>query len=259
MTAPSAAARTRSRSALWPTLFAIPAILVMLGLGTWQVQRMGEKAAAIAERTERTTAPPIELPFAAEPGALGEFAFRRARVEGRFRHDQELYLAARSMRGNPGYQVVTPLEVTEGAHVGAIVLVNRGWVPIDRKDRAARAAGQLDGPVVVEGVIRLPGVQRWMVPDNEPEKNIWFWEDLQGMAGQLGLGDRVAPVFLEAGPAENPGGFPIGGQTRIDLPNDHLQYAITWYALALALAVIWFIYVRRGSGRPGDKEPVRRP
>lgn len=255
MTAPASTPRGRFRPSLWSTLFAVPAIVIMLGLGTWQVLRMGEKAALIAERTERTTAEPIDFPLDAPADSLADLEFRRASVTGTFRHDQELYLAARSMRGNPGYQVVTPLELTAGPHAGAVVLVNRGWVPVERKDPATRADGQLEGPVTVEGVIRLPGQQRWMVPDNEPEKRLWFWEDLAGMAAHLGIADRVAPVFLEAGPAENPGGFPIGGQTRINLPNDHLQYAITWYALAIALAVIWYLYGRRRSGEATRKQP----
>jgi surfeit locus 1 family protein len=252
MTAPASFSRSRFRPALWPTLIAVPAIVVMLGLGTWQVVRMGEKAAAIAERTERTTAEPIAFPFTADPADLRALEFRRATVTGVFRHEQEQYLAARSMRGNAGYQVVTPLEVTEGGPAGAVVLVNRGWVPVDRKEPAARADGQVAGAVTVEGVIRLSGTQAWMVPDNEPEKNVWFWEDLAGMARYLGIEDRVAPAFLETGPAENPGGFPIGGQTRVNLPNDHLQYAITWYALAVALAVIWYLYGRRRGAPPKD-------
>jgi surfeit locus 1 family protein len=246
----SAAAPRRFRPPLWPTLFAVPAVLVMLGLGGWQLQRLGEKSAAIDERVERTTAAPVEFPFAATAEALPALEFRRSAVAGRFRHDQELYLAARSMRGNPGYQVVTPIEVAEGPHAGAVVLVNRGWVPVERKEPDSRAEGQVAGPVTVEGVIRLPGVQRWMVPDNEPASNVWFWEDLAGMASHLAIADRVAPVFLEAGPADNPGGFPIGGQTRVNLPNDHLQYAITWFALAVALAVIWYLYSRRRRGGP---------
>jgi surfeit locus 1 family protein len=61
------------------------------------------------------------------------------------------------------------------------------------------------------------------------------------MAAVAGL-DRVRPYYVEAGPAANPGGLPVGGQTRVSLPNDHLQYAITWYLFAVSLVVIYFIY-----------------
>ena len=79
--------------------------------------------------------------------------------------------------------------------------------------------------------------------DNEPDKNFWFWIDIPAMARFARVEDRIVKEgYLEADATPNPGGFPIGGQTRVDLPNDHLQYAITWYALAVALIVIYFLY-----------------
>jgi surfeit locus 1 family protein len=97
------------------------------------------------------------------------------------------------------------------------------------------------GEVQLDGIIRLPQVKTWFQPDNEPAKNIWFYIDPAQIAATSGLALR-RDLYLDAGQAENPGGFPIGGQTRINLPNDHLQYAITWALLALALAVIYVIY-----------------
>jgi surfeit locus 1 family protein len=150
-----------------------------------------------------------------------------------------MYLAARTMQGAVGYQVVTPLKRADGS----FLLVNRGWVPDDRKDPATRPDGQVSGTVAVEGAIRIPGRQHWLQPDNEPAKNLWFWSDLAAMAGHAAIPpDQLVPVFLEAGAAPNPDGLPIGGQTRVNLPNDHLQYAITWFALAVGLAVIYVVY-----------------
>ncbi|MEX1206465.1 MAG: SURF1 family protein [Dongiaceae bacterium] len=229
----------RFRPTLWPTVFTVPAVLVMLALGTWQVERLLWKEALIAQRVERTAAPAVPLPGAGDDLAAVEY--RRAVVTGEFLHDREMYLAARSLRGNPGYHVVTPLRLSDGR----AVLVDRGWVPMDRKDPARRAAGQMVGPVTLDGVIRRAGAPGWLVPDNKPADNVWFWVDPPAMAAQAGVAEAAAPVYLEAGSAENPGGFPIGGQTRINLPNDHLQYAITWYALAAALLVIYVLYHRR--------------
>lgn len=236
----------RFRPTVWPTVFTIPALLVLLGLGTWQLDRMQWKTALIDEIQSRIAAPPAPLAEAlAEAGDdLDSVQYRRVSLSGAFRHDAEMYLAARSMNGNPGYHVVTPFQVTSDG----IVLVDRGWVPLERKLPDARAEGQVAGPVTIEGVIRVPRTEKsWLQPDNEPANNMWFWVDLPAMAAQAGAGD-VAPVYVEAGPAETPGGFPIGGQTRVNLPNDHLQYAITWYAFVVILAVIYVIYHRR----PGD-------
>ncbi len=233
------------RPTLWPTAFTIPALIVLLGLGTWQVQRLYEKRAQIVERTARTTAVPIALPAAGTPlaaAALADLDFRHGAATGVFLHEREMYLAARTMEGSVGYQIVTPLQEADGS----VVLVNRGWVPEVRKDPAKRPEGQVGGPVTVEGAIRAPGRQHWLQPDNEPARNIWFWSDLPAMAAHAGIApEKLVPVLLEAGPAPNPGGLPIGGQTKVNLPNDHLQYAITWYALAVALAAIYVIYHRK--------------
>lgn len=232
------------RPTFWPTLFTIPALILLLGLGSWQVLRLFEKEAMIAEREARITAAPVELPApgTAAPESLAPLEFRRAVAAGEFLHDKEFFLAARTMRGNVGYQIVTPLRLISGG----TLLVNRGWVPEAQKDPAKRAEGQVAGPVTVDGAIRLPGHQNWLQPDNEPQNNVWFWFDLQAMAQEAGIpAAELVPVFLEAGPTPNPGGIPIGGQTKVTLPNDHLQYAITWYILAVALAVIYILYHRR--------------
>jgi surfeit locus 1 family protein len=237
------------RPTLWPTLFTIPTMILLLGLGTWQLERLQWKEALIADRSERTGAPPIALPApgtALSGQALDEIDYRHATASGRFLHDREMYLAARTMEGSVGYQIVTPLQLADGA----VVLVNRGWLPDKRKDPATRMDGQVAGTVTVDGAIRAPRQQNWLqgwiVPDNDPAKNFWFWNDLAAMGAYAGVpADRLVPVYLEAGPAANPGGVPIGGQTKVNLPNDHLQYAITWYLLAMALAVIYVLYHRR--------------
>ena len=130
--------KLRFRPTLWPTLFSVPAFIVMIGLCVWQVQRMHWKEGLIAEREARVTAAPVALP-AAGAGDVAGMEYRRVRLEGAFLHDQELYLGARSLNGNPGYHVLTPFALAEG---GA-VLVDRGWIPIERKPPETRAEGQV--------------------------------------------------------------------------------------------------------------------
>ena len=227
--------KLRFRPTLWPTLFSVPVFIVLVGLCIWQVQRLHWKEGLIAERESRVAAEPIALPaVGVDPAGLD---YRRVRLEGSFLHDKELYLGARSMNGNPGYQILTPFALADGG----LVLVDRGWVPIERKAPESRAEGQVAGPQTVEGIVRLPPGQAWMQPDNEPGKNMWFFVDLPAMATVAGAQIRT-DLYVDAGPAENPGKYPVGGQTRIEIPNDHLQYAITWGLLALALAVIYVLY-----------------
>ncbi|HVT53725.1 MAG TPA: SURF1 family protein [Dongiaceae bacterium] len=223
------------RPTFWPTVITVPMILIMIGLSVWQVQRLHWKEGLIAERVARTTAAPVALPPAGSD--LTALEFHRVLLSGSYDNAHEFYLAARSQNGNVGYWIVTPFKTK----AGEIVLVNRGWVPVEKKLPDARKEGQVEGDTQLDGVIRLPQVQVFFQPDNEPQKNVWFYLAPTEMVAASGIPART-DLYLDAGPEPNPGGFPIGGQTRIDLPNDHLQYAITWALLAIALAVIYVVY-----------------
>jgi len=237
------------RPKFWPTVITIPAVLFMLALCIWQVQRLHWKEDLISQRIARSEAAPVALP---DMGAdIAALEFHRVALTGRFDHAREFYLVARSQNGNVGFWVVTPLVLAEG---GGAVLVNRGWVPNERKLPETRAEGQLAGDVKFEAIIRQPQRQAWFQPPNEPQKNTWFYLDPAEIAAASGLPVRQ-DLYLDAVKAEIPGDFPVGGQTRIYLPNDHLQYAITWGALALALMVIYVLY----HVKPAPQRPDERP
>ena len=223
------------RPTFWPTVFTVPAILVMIGLSVWQAQRLQWKEGQIAERVARSTAEPVALPPAGTD--LAPFEFRRVTVTGTFDHAHELYLAARSQNGNIGYWIMTPLKLGSGENV----LIERGWVPEDKKLPETRQAGQLAGTVTLNGIIRLPQVKTYFQPENEPARNVWFYIDPAQMAGAAGVPART-DLYLDAEKTDIPGNFPLGGQARIELPNDHLQYAVTWALLALSLAGVYVMY-----------------
>jgi surfeit locus 1 family protein len=246
--------KTRFRFTFWPTVFTIPVILLTLWLGTWQLQRLAWKTALIADREAALSAPPVALPETAD--AARALDFHRVAGEGQFLNDKELYIGAFSSRDVEGYQVVTPFRLASGK----ILLVNRGWVPEARKDPATRAEGQIAGPTTVDGILRIPVVPKSLfsslvpTPVNRPNENFWFYVDVPGMTAKDGLDPaQVLPFYVEAGPAKNPGGLPVGGQTRIALPNDHLQYAITWYSFAVIAAAIYLIYHYRKPGGEAGK------
>ncbi len=231
----------RFRQRLWPSAIAAPALIVLLGLGTWQVQRLEWKQDLNTARGAALAAPPVELPLA--DADLAAFDYRRVSISGRFLHDSEFYLVPRVVDGILGLHVITPLQRT----AGPIVLVNRGWVPESARAPGARAAGQVRGTVTVEGVARITSPHNTFTPRNDALGNQWFWIDIPAMAKHAE--HALQPVYVEAGPAPNAGGLPLGGQTRIKLRNDHLGYAVTWYGLAVALAAIYVIYhLRRPRG-----------
>lgn len=233
------------RPALWPTLITVPAVLITFGLGVWQVQRLFWKQGVIAERQGRAAMPVLAgLPARFDPA---DQEFRRVRIKGRFVHDKELLRPARSLKdGAIGFQVFTPFKLEAGGYI----FVNRGWVPQQRELPDARRDGQVAGTVTVEGVLRAPPKAGYFTPDNNPAKNRWFRIDLAQMAKATGLGPFKS-YYVDAGATPNPGGYPVGGQTRLTVRNEHLQYAITWFALSIIGIVIYVLYHRRREKRQG--------
>ena len=234
--------RSRRRTSPWPTLISLPLFVVLLGLGTWQVQRLHWKQALIDDLTAQLAQAPIELKSVTGIGE--QDSFRRVRVTGAFLHRHELLVVPRTHAGSAGAHVLTPFRLDGGG----VVLVNRGWVPNRRLDPARRVAGQITGRVEVRGIVRADGRPSRWTPDNRPAQNVWYYVDVAAMLARAGLPESP-PFVIDAGPEANPGGYPRGGQTRTVLANNHLQYAITWYALAAVLAVIYILYQRR---RPDD-------
>jgi surfeit locus 1 family protein len=233
----------RFRPLFWPTVFTVPVLLLLLGLSFWQIERLFWKRELIAQREAALAAASAAVPHALEEARGMEF--RHVTDEGLFLHDKEIFLGATSEAGRNGYHVLTPLQEP----TGRVVFVNRGFIPAELKDPAKRQAGQIAGRVRVEGLLRLPSAKKpaWFLPDNRPDLNYWFWVDLPAMAAADKL-DRVALFYIDADATPNPGGWPKGGVTRIELPNDHLQYAITWFSLAVALIVVYFLFHRRDAG-----------
>jgi surfeit locus 1 family protein len=236
---------TDFRPLLWPTVFSLPMLLICLALGAWQIERLFWKQDLIAQRQAAVAAAPAPLPKSLAEARGMEF--RHVSDEGVFLNDKEIFLGATSEGGGQGYQILTPL-LEPG---GRVVFVNRGYIPSELKDPAKRAIGQIAGTVRVEGLLRLPpaGRPNWFLPDNRPDLNYWFWIDLPAMAAAAHvLPNDVAPFYIDADATPNPGGWPQGGVTPLSLPNDHLQYALTWFSLAAALVVIYVVYHWPGRG-----------
>ena len=225
------------------SVLALVCLMLLLALGTWQVQRLVWKEDLLATIDTRIHSAPrlLETSLKTEPGT----DYWPVTVAGTFRHESERHFFA-TWNGQSGYDVYTPFEIAPKA----FVFVNRGFVPFDRKEAKTRAEGQIVGPVTIEGLTRsvLDKKPSWVVPENQPDKNIFYWKDIKSMQASANLpaGATVLPVFVDAlKSATPPSGLPVGGVTIIDLPNNHLQYAITWYGLAAALAGVWIVMAVR--------------
>ncbi|XP_072422162.1 surfeit locus protein 1 isoform X1 [Chiloscyllium punctatum] len=223
-------------------------------LGTWQVQRRKWKLQLIKDLQERTRSEPLPLPM--DQLELKQLEYRRVRVRGRFDHSKELYIMPRS-RVDPdkeaqeagrlmsstetGANVITPFHCTE---LGVKILVNRGFVPRMRLKPETRAKGQITDEVEIIGVIRLTERRRPFTPQNDVERNCWYYRDLEAMAQAMG----TEPIFIDADFSSTVPGGPVGGQTRVTLRNEHLQYILTWYGLCAATSYMWFQkFVRKAA------------
>jgi surfeit locus 1 family protein len=240
--------RTRKRS--WFGLF-VPAVLafaVLIGLGTWQIQRKAWKENLIASLTERLAVPAKELPSPADwpklDRARGEYS--RVKFEAKFDNAGEalVFAAPSAFRPDavgPGYWVFTPARLSDGS----IVIVNRGFVPDGRQDPKSRSDGQVADQVEITGALRWPGDRHWFTPNDDPVHNLWFTSDPGSIAAAKGLGSRenpVAPFYVEQEAPAPPGGLPQPGALKVALPDNHLQYALTWYGLAAVLAGVFGVW-----------------
>jgi surfeit locus 1 family protein len=245
----------------WVSLL-VPAVLafaLLVGLGTWQLQRKAWKEGLIATLTRRTTAPPIALPARAQwsnPDQSDD-EFTHVTFTATFDNADEALVYAvpsafRSDVSGPGYWVFTPARLTQGG----VVLVNRGYVPEARKSPDSRAAGQVAGPITITGIMRWPEVNGLFTPSAEPAHNLWFARDPQAIAAAKGLG-AVAPFYVEQEAPTPPGGLPHPSPTEVHLRDAHLQYALTWYGLALVLVVVFGAWVRssRRAASASDQGP----
>ena len=227
------------------SIVVLAALAILVSLGTWQVQRLHWKEGLLHDIADRTTAMPVTLAEIARIASTGgDIDYRTVSVSGVFDHARERHFFA-TFNGETGYYVFTPLQLADMRYL----FVNRGFVPYDLKEPGRRPMGQILGIVAIHGLARpkLPQKPSSLVPDNDIPANIFYWKDLDAMAASTGLKpEQVVPFFVDADATPNPGGLPAGGVTQFDLPNSHLQYAMTWYGLALALvAVVVASFFRR--------------
>ena len=239
----------RPRGLLW--LLAGAALLCagFAALGTWQLQRMGWKHALIARIEARVHATPAAPPGAQDWPAITrsplDFEYRRLRLDGEFLHADEVLTQASTTLG-AGFWVLTPLRLADGS----VVLVNRGFVPPERRDPATRQAPPPAGPVSVIGLLRISEPGGGFLRENDPGANRWHSRDVAAIAAARGLpAGRVAPYFVDA-EATPAGQWPVGGLTVLRLPDSHLVYALTWFVLALMVAGAGG-YVWRNARQPG--------
>jgi surfeit locus 1 family protein len=237
--------RSRGRRLLWPGIMTAAGVVILATLGWWQVQRLHWKTANLNRIAAAITAPPMNFrdwqvrQTASDPDDTARFRpgeFEHVTVTGRFEHGGETYVFA-ARNGAAGYLVFTPLvmENCGPAREPCSVLINRGFVPERLREPQARGQGQASGAVTVTGLTRWPETPHWFTPAPDPSNRVWYSTAF------------VDNAYIEADAAPNPGGWPRGRDPRelyAAIPNNHAQYAFTWFSLAAVLLGVYAVYAR---------------
>jgi cytochrome oxidase assembly protein ShyY1 len=229
-----------------PGIAALILLAGLIGLGKWQLDRKAWKEGLIATLGQRLAGVPAALPPPERWAGLDPAAdeFRRVRFAAEFPPDAEalVYTSGSAFRpdvAGPGYWMFAPARLAGGG----VVVVDRGFVPEGRQDKATRTEGAVAARAEMVGVMRWPEPPGWFMPAADPGHNLWFVRDPLAIARAKNWGE-VAPFFIELESPLPPGGLPRPGPLAVNLPNDHLPYALTWFGLAAVLAVSFAFWLR---------------
>ena len=218
---------------LIPTIFTIPALIVLLSLSFWQFKRLHWKENLINEIETQNKFEAIDYNKLNE---VDNIFYRKIKLKGEFLHNFELHMygGSRQFKGEPGYYIITPMQTIDNK----IFLVNRGWVPEKLKLANKRPETLITGQVEIIGTI-MPEEQKTLyIHDNQPNKNLWFYINLDEIRNSIKM--SLDNFYILAKEEEN-NIIPKGRNLKPSLHNNHLGYALTWLFSAFALI---FVYIR---------------
>ncbi|WKX98067.1 hypothetical protein Q1695_013620 [Nippostrongylus brasiliensis] len=235
------------------SMLVIPAIA--FGLGCWQTYRLRWKLNLIERLKDQLNEPAVDFPLD-DLTKLDDMEYRKVRITGEFLHDKEFHIAPRG-RFDPGCEkestgslltsnnlsshgahIITPFRLEDSQ---LVVMVNRGWVPASHISPNSRLSSQPKGKVTLEAVVRKSEKRPQFMGRNAPERGVWFYKDFEEMARYY----NTAPIYLEAVFESTVEGGPIGGQSNINLRNEHLSYLLTWFSLSAVTLAMWFVRFRK--------------
>ena len=218
---------------------------ILIGLGVWQLQRLHWKLGLIAMMNRNMHVAAVSLDAPGKIYEESETEYLHVAATGRFDNGKEAYVFATGPEGAPVFHVLVPFTLKDGR----VYMVDRGIVPRDMKDPSTRPGGIVNRDTKIVGYWRWAQAPGTFTPPPDRAHRIWFSRDVIDIARADGV-TLAQPALIEADAAPNPGGWPRGGQTVVDIRNEHLQYAITWFLMAAALFGVYLAY-HASKGRLG--------
>lgn len=224
------------------SILTLIALAVLIGLGTWQAQKIGPKTELLASIERGLSAEPMELPVHLDdPQSV---LYRRVEFSGVAEDVAPVRVFATNLSGRPGYHLYKPVIRS----YGRAVFVNFGWVPLELETLPDLPVGE----ITLSGVLMKNPVAGSFTPPNDTARGIWYLADVHALADHYGLSSKdyyFLRVFADHVGA--PADLPRGGQVRVDIPNDHFEYMLTWYGIGLALLGVYVAFgLKRGRERP---------
>ena len=245
---------TARRGLLVPSLAVLMAFAILIALGTWQLQRKAWKEDLIETLTRRFAAAPVDLPPPGQWASLRpeKDEFTRVKFRAQYLPSQEavVWATGSGLRDDvkgPGVFVFTPARIASGE----AVVINRGFVADQKPTGATKRPAPVAGSAEITGILRWPEPKGWeLTTPYDKGAQLWFVRDHLAMAQEYGW-QRVAPFYIEREAQQPADGLPPPGPLKPNLPNNHLQYAVTWYGLAAVLLAVFGFWVRSRRGTEG--------
>ena len=210
-------------------LFVILFVTIFCALGSWQLYRLQWKLELISEIAFGLNSSPIEFSNSTNRN------YQRVSVKGKFNFDQQIYLYSLNDNGKPGFDVVTPFRTNKNENV----LINRGWINKELKGNP-NINLEAESQKRITGLLRKIYKPNIFKPDNDLKNNVWFSINLEDIKEFTGEQYSEFVIFLE----DNQAKIPLPKKITIDVPNNHLKYAITWYAISISI-IFYYLYFRR--------------
>ena len=201
--------------------------MLFLSLGTWQLYRLQWKQDLISQIDKGLKSTPIKYSNKIKND------YQRVVLNGKYNYKNQIYLYSLNAKGQPGFDVITPFKTIEGDNV----LINRGWINKEMKNKTEI---NLSNKSEISGLLRKIIKKNIFKPENDTEKNIWFSININQIKKITGKNFSNHVVFLE----DNVINLPVPKKITIDVPNNHLKYAITWYSISISI-LFYFLYFRK--------------
>ena len=228
------------KPSVWLTIFAFPSFLILIILGSWQVQRLSWKSDLISNYNNNFQQAPITVKELFKDRKNNKY--RRTVIYGEYDHANEIQIIGKTYEGNAGFHIITPFILENNE----IIYINRGWVPKKYADKKTRKFSLLEEKVRLVGLVRLPQKKGYFVPENEPVNGFWFTIIPEEFNGHLNIiGEKE--FYIDELNIDEKLKLPMPANGKVQVPNNHLQYAITWYSLALGLLIVYFAWHRQNG------------